>query len=172
MIAKDALKVSVLMVTYNHEAFIGQAIESALAQETNFDYEIVIGEDCSTDQTQEIAQEFQQRYPDRIRLLLRKNNLGGGGKENFVKTYQACQGKYIAMLEGDDYWTSPHKLQTQVDFLESHPHFSLSSHNVFIHYEDKSQPDREWLGNNHKEVLTLEDLLCYGSGGADLLLTI
>lgn len=111
--------VSVWMITYNHERFISQAIESVLAQDTGFDYELVIGEDCSTDRTRDIVLEFQRRYPTRIRLLLQQENVGAGA--NAFDVLQACRGKYIAMLEGDDYWTDPQKLQLQVELMEANP---------------------------------------------------
>lgn len=129
-------KLSICMITYNHEAFIAQAIESVLMQQTDFNYELVIGEDCSTDSTREIVVDYHKRYPDKIKLLLNENNLGA--MQNFVQTIKACTGKYIALLEGDDYWTDPLKLQKQVDFLEANPEYSLCFHNAIIEYEDGS----------------------------------
>src|SRR3712207_1086613 len=103
-----SMKVSVLMLAYNHEKFIAQALDSALMQQVNFDYEIVIGEDCSTDNTRDILIRYQKEYPHRIRLLLPEKNLGM--HDNLIQTFKACRGDYIAFLEGDDYWTSPNKL--------------------------------------------------------------
>jgi len=117
------MKLSVAMITYNHEQFIGQAIESVLAQKVNFDYELVIGEDCSTDGTRAVILDFQRRHPDRIFPLLRERNLGG--PRNFLGTLAACRGKYLALLEGDDYWICTGKLQRQVDFLEANPTWSI-----------------------------------------------
>ena len=97
------VKVSVAMITYNHERFIAQAIESVLMQQTDFAVELVIGEDCSTDKTRAIVCAYGERYPERIRLLLPERNQGM--IPNFVATMNACQGQYIALLEGDDYWT-------------------------------------------------------------------
>src|ERR1700676_4069851 len=102
------MKLSVMMITYNHERFIAQAIESVLAQRVNFDYEIVIGEDCSTDRTRNIVMDFHRRYPDRIVPLLRRYNLGG--PENLIATLASCGRQYVALLEGDDYWTCADKL--------------------------------------------------------------
>jgi glycosyltransferase involved in cell wall biosynthesis len=107
---------SVCLLTYNHEFFIRKAIENAVNQQTNFDYEIIIGEDCSTDNTRKICEEYQEKYPDKIRLLPSEKNLGL--KENFLQTFRECKGKYIAYLEGDDYWLSTEKLQKQIDILE------------------------------------------------------
>ena len=158
------MKVSVCMITYNHGKFIAQAIEGVMMQETNFEYELLIAEDCSTDKTREICMLYGNKYPGKIRLLLRDKNLGM--MPNFIQATQACRGTYIALCEGDDYWTSPHKLQKQVDFLDSHPDFAICSHNVKVMHEGSTPPDIEWLGAKHKEVSTLGDLLRNGSGGA------
>jgi glycosyltransferase involved in cell wall biosynthesis len=126
----DQPKVSVLMITYNHESFIAQAIDSVLMQETVFPIELVIGEDCSKDRTREIVLEYQRRFPETIRLLLPVENLGAN--RNLVQTYEACRGEYIALLEGDDYWTDPHKLQKQVEFLEGHPDYVICHHDAIV----------------------------------------
>jgi glycosyltransferase involved in cell wall biosynthesis len=128
------IKVSVWMVTYNHERFISQAIESVLMQKTNFDYELVIGEDCSTDGTRAIICDYAKRYPERIRLLLQEHNLGEALNE--IATMNACQGEYLAILEGDDYWTDPYKLQKQVDFLDSNPEYVVCHHDEIVVDED------------------------------------
>src|SRR5918994_3606750 len=104
------MKVSALIITYDHERYIADAIDGALRQETNFDYEIVISEDCSTDETRAIVREYAADHP-RIRARYSPRNLGAA--QNFVHGYRACRGEYIAVLEGDDYWTSPKKLQKQ-----------------------------------------------------------
>lgn len=152
------MKVSILMITYNHEKFIAQAIESVLAQEVDFEYELVIGEDCSPDRTREIVIDYHQKYPTKIRPLLHKKNLGGRGMNNFVTTFHACQGQYIAILEGDDYWTNPQKLQKQVNFLDSHPDVAICFHNVRTFYQDGSQEPHNLRPANQKEISTLEDL--------------
>jgi glycosyltransferase involved in cell wall biosynthesis len=153
------MKASVLMITFNHEEFIAQALESALMQQVNFDYEIVIGEDCSTDSTRSILNEYRNKYPDIIRLLLPDKNVGM--HKNFIQTLQACQGQYIALLEGDDCWTSPQKLQKQVDYLDNHSECVICFHNVIVFYKNKDQIIS--YGNqcpaNQKEISTLEDLL-------------
>src|ERR1700721_1190908 len=120
------MKLSVAMITYNHERFIRQAIESVLAQKVNFDFEIVIGEDFSTDSTRAIVAELQQQYPELIVALMRPHNLGA--MRNLQETLAACKGQYIAFLEGDDYWTAQHKLQKQVDFLDARPDCAISCH--------------------------------------------
>lgn len=104
-------------MSYNLEKYIAEALDSILMQKVNFKYNIVVGEDCSTDNTRQILQEYASKYPDKFTLLLHKKNLGVVA--NFATTLKSCQGKYIALLDGDDYWTDPFKLQKQVDFLES-----------------------------------------------------
>ena len=145
------------MLTYNHERFIGQAIESALRQETNFDYEIVIGEDCSTDSTREIVSGWQRKYPDRIRCLLPARNLGI--HRNFLDTLRACTGQYVAVLEGDDFWTSPVKLQKQCDFLDTHPEYAICFHNVKMFWDGAEEESWSYSVPDQKETSTLDDLL-------------
>jgi glycosyltransferase involved in cell wall biosynthesis len=116
---KHPVKVSVATVTYNHEPFLEQAVESGLAQRTNFPFEIVIGEDCSTDGTRAVARRLAAKHPDRVRLLLRESNLGL--TRNTAATLSDCRGEYIAILEGDDFWIDPNKLQRQADYLDANP---------------------------------------------------
>ncbi|MGA1977595.1 MAG: glycosyltransferase [Bacteroidales bacterium] len=127
---KKEILLSVFMITYNQEKYIANAIESVLMQITDFDYEIVIGEDCSTDRTRDICIRYAQKHPGKIKLLLSESNLRV--MPNFIRTLLACTGKYIAMCDGDDYWTDPCKLQKQVDFLEANPDFSLCFHDVLL----------------------------------------
>jgi glycosyltransferase involved in cell wall biosynthesis len=122
--------VSVWMITYNHDLYIAQAIEGVLEQKTNFPFELVIGEDCSTDRTREIVLEYQKKYPDIIRVITSDRNVGA--MKNGDRTSKACQGKYLALCEGDDYWIDPYKLQTQVDFLEANPDYGLVHTNFMI----------------------------------------
>jgi glycosyltransferase involved in cell wall biosynthesis len=149
------MKISILMITYNHEKFIAQAIESVLIQQANFDYELVIGEDGSSDRTREIALDFQRRYPDKIRVLLTDQNLGM--HRNFARTLEACRGQYIALLEGDDYWTSPDKLQKQAEVLDTHPECALCFHQVAtLEHEDQQPIVRH---KQHKLISNLEDIV-------------
>ena len=124
------MRVSILIKAYNHEPFIARAIESVLAQETDVAYEIVVGEDCSTDRTRDVLRDVRDRHPERIRVLLRERNLGN--IRNFTDTLSACTGEYVALLDGDDYWTSAHKLQRQVAFLDAHPEFSSCACNAAV----------------------------------------
>ena len=124
--------VSVFIITYNHATYIAQAIERAIKQETNFPFEIVVGEDCSTDGTHEIVLDYEKKCPNIIRVITSDNNVGG--RENAFRTLKACRGKYIAICEGDDYWTDPQKLQKQVSFMIKHPNLSMSFHATNIEY--------------------------------------
>ncbi len=125
--------VSVCMITYNHEEYISQAIEGVLMQKTSFPIEVIIGEDHSTDRTAEICKKFETLYSDKIHLTLREQNIGI--MPNFIDTLKSCRGKYIAICEGDDYWTDINKLQKQVDFLENNKDYIASSHNVKLIHE-------------------------------------
>lgn len=126
--------VSISMITYNHEKYIRQALDSILMQKVNFEYEIVIGEDCSKDNTRNILLEYKELYPDRIKLILHDKNVGMKMNGNSVR--RMCVGKYRASCEGDDYWTDPLKLQKQIDFLESNPDFIAITHDVEIVDDD------------------------------------
>jgi glycosyltransferase involved in cell wall biosynthesis len=123
---------SVVITAYNHEDFIVQAIESALEQKTDFDYEIIVAEDKSTDSTSDIVLDFQRCYPEKVRLRLAQKNLYSQGIKPWAVTFPACRGKYIALLEGDDFWTDPLKLQKQVDLLEKHPKYAGCYHPVRV----------------------------------------
>ena len=111
--------VSVQMVTYNHEPYIAQSIEGVLNQDTSFPIELIIGEDCSTDRTRDIVMTYQRKHPGVIRVVTSKKNVGM--RKNSRRVELKCRGKYIAYLDGDDYWHDPGKLQMQVDYLQNHP---------------------------------------------------
>ena len=120
--------VSIMVITYNQEQFISDAIESFLKQKCKFPLEIVIGDDCSTDNTQNVIKEYQTKFPDLIKPILNPVNLGP--LTNAINVLEHCTGKYIALCEGDDFWIDPLKLQKQVDFLEQNNDYVLSFHNV------------------------------------------
>jgi glycosyltransferase involved in cell wall biosynthesis len=121
------VEVSVLLVTYNHEPYIEQALESVLQQETTCSYEVLISEDRSTDRTRDIVLDYADRYPDRIRLFLSEENQND--MEVCLRGLRAAQGEFIAYLDGDDYWL-PGKLQRQVEFMHEHPECPMSFHAV------------------------------------------
>lgn len=128
--------VSVHMVTYNHALYIAQAIEGVLMQQTTFEVELVIGEDCSKDNTLAICESYRAKYPDKIKLIKRENNIGS--MKNFADLFTYCTGKYIAICDGDDYWTDPNKLQDQVDFLEANPDYIIHSCNAIYVSDTKA----------------------------------
>jgi glycosyltransferase involved in cell wall biosynthesis len=155
--------VSVWLLTFNHKRFIRQAIESVLGQECEFPFEIVIGDDCSTDGTTEIVREYQRNHPGKIRLLLAKRNLWNAtpgilGTIMALALYQACRGRYVALLEGDDYWTAPSKLQKQFNFLEAHAECSACFHRTQI-VDDKGNPQRPFPLTTVKSVYNVEDVI-------------
>lgn len=116
---------SVFMMSYNHESFISQALEGILDQKCDFHYNVVIGDDSSKDSTREIILKYSNMYPGKFRLLFHRENIGSS--KNQEEVLKNCDGKYIAMCEGDDYWTDPYKLQKQVNFLEANPSINLVS---------------------------------------------
>ena len=120
--------VTVLVTTYNQEKYIAQALDSVLAQKTDFPFEIYVSEDCGTDGTRDILKEYARRYPQIIRLNLREKNVGIS--RNWYEGLCAARGDYVCTLEGDDWWLDDHKLQKQVDFLRSHPDYAAVSHTI------------------------------------------
>lgn len=139
--------VSVHMITYNHELYIRQAIEGVMMQKTDFEFELVIGEDCSQDKTREICFEYQKKYPDKIRVLWWHENvskLGGNGR----RTSARCRGEFIAFCEGDDYWIDPLKLQKQVDIMRQHKNVHLCFCDSKGYYQDRNALADTWWGEN------------------------
>ena len=122
--------VSVCTLVYNHEKYIEESLTSSLNQTCNFDYEVVVGEDCSRDQSRKTLLDYKKQFGEKLRLLLPEKNLGMMG--NFYATMDACTGKYIAFCEGDDFWNSTEKLQKQVDLLEVNPKIGLVFSNLNI----------------------------------------
>jgi glycosyltransferase involved in cell wall biosynthesis len=157
--------VSVVMPTYNHESYIAQAIEGALMQKTNFPYEVLIGEDGSSDRTLEICKEYVAKYPDKIRLFLndRKNviyiNGRPTGRWNFINLLKKSKGKYIALCEGDDYWIDPYKLQKQFDFLERNTDYIICYHDAIIIDENGGMVSDTQLPEKLKRDLTSDELM-------------
>jgi glycosyltransferase involved in cell wall biosynthesis len=134
------------MITFNHEKYIAEAIEGVLGQKVTFKIELVIGEDCSSDLTRNICQNYADKYPDLIRLLPSEKNLGM--TENGLRTLNECYGKYIAFCEGDDYWSNSFKLQKQVDFLEKNIEYGL----VHSDCDFLFQNDKKLIKNNDQKT--------------------
>lgn len=135
------LLVSVCMTTYNHEPYLREAIEGVLVQQTDFDVELVLGEDCSTDGTRRVCEAYAAKYPDRIRLVTSSENVGW--RANYRRTFEACRGKYVAYLDGDDWWCDPHKLQRQVELMEADPECGMcyTSANEYMQTSGELRPD-------------------------------
>ncbi|MBU2929559.1 glycosyltransferase family 2 protein [Winogradskyella psychrotolerans] len=157
--------VSVSVVTYNHASYIKQCLDGILMQKTTFPFEIILGEDDSSDGTRAICKNYAERFPDKIRLFLRsrkdviKINGKPTGRFNFMENLKACQGKYIALCEGDDYWTDPLKLQKQVDFLEGNSDFSGNFHDTLMINENHINSELKPWRVYDKQIFKLEDTL-------------
>lgn len=121
----NALKVSVVMITYGHERFIEEAINGVLMQQTDFEVELIIANDCSIDGTDAVVEKILKNHPKASWIDYTKHKINLGMMPNFVWAIEQCKGRYIALCEGDDYWTDPLKLQKQVDFLEANENYGL-----------------------------------------------
>lgn len=155
--------ISVMLITYNHEKYIRQAINSILIQETEYEFEIVIIEDCSTDTTRDVIMEYVNKYPKKVKAFFNPTNIGTLDPPQQKVTHEGLKrlaGDYFAILEGDDYWSSPHKLQKQIAFLEANPDFIACGHNTIKTYEDGSQPPHRFLyWENTKDTHTIDDFI-------------
>ncbi len=154
--------VSVCCLTYNHEEYLRDTLEGFLMQKVSFPIEILINDDASTDGTAAIVREYAQKYPDLIRPFFQPVNLYSQGKDLCLEVlYPNARGKYIALCEGDDYWTDPDKLQLQVDFLEAHPEYSACVHDTMLHHCSGSGKDRPLLNHGRDCDVRFEDI-CNG----------
>ena len=156
MSKEKTLKVSVCVVTYNQEKYIRQCLQSIVDQETDFDFEVIVGDDCSTDGTRAIVQEFADKYPGLVKPIFYEKNIGVW--KNYSTVHKSAKGEYVAHLDGDDY-ALPGKLQAQVDVLDSHSNISYTVHAV------KVVDSERIIGNseNLPEIATLNDLLILGA---------
>ena len=156
----SGLKVSMAVTTYNQEKYLAECLDSILVQKTNFNYEILIADDASTDQTRLIAESYFKKHPDKIRLLSRDKNIGT--TRNLDDTLKQCSGEYIVIFDGDDIMR-PGKLQKQVDFLDSNPEYVLVAH----HLNEFQDPDRKTTRiikpPVNKKFYGIKDLIRYGS---------
>lgn len=167
----DLPLISICLITYNHAPFIKDAIDSILSQELGWTIEIVIGDDGSTDGTSEICSRYASKYPNLIRHFVRDRKdviyVDGRptGNANIINTLNACQGKYIALLEGDDYWVNPSKLKLQLEFLEQNEQLSGVFHETYINSVPKENQDffAERIEDIKQIEVTLAQLLASGS---------
>ncbi len=156
-------KVSILCITYNHARFIRDALDGFVMQKTNFPFEVLIHDDASTDGTADIIREYATKYPDIIKPILQTENQWSRGI-SISKVYQwpRIRGEYVAVNEGDDYWTDPYKLQRQVDFMDAHPDYSVCFHPVRVVWDNGAYPDSIFPSPKYrfnKTTLELSDLL-------------
>lgn len=153
---------SVCLITFNHEKYIKQALEGILSQNVNFSWELIIADDYSKDGTREILLEFKRRFPHFIKLIFQDTNVGA--TQNWIDLIAYPKSKYIAYLEGDDYWTDPKKLQMQVDFLEKNPSSTICYHNVLVlHPNGDLTPDSEIEKRMVNPVSNLLDMILFGN---------
>lgn len=154
----NEMMVSILTLAYNHEPYIRQCLDGIVMQQTNFKFELLVHDDASTDGTAEIIREYESKYPEIIKPIYQKENQYS--KHVPIGTtylYPRAQGKYIALCEGDDYWTDPLKLQKQVDFLEANPDYVMCSHRFKCKDEEKFTDD--WLEGYENETYNLNSLI-------------
>ncbi len=161
---KDNVILSVCLITYQDANYIEKCLDSVLGQKTDFNFKVIIGEDASSDGTREICLNYAKKYPERIQLLLGKREnviyIEGRptGRYNFVKTLEQAKSKYVALIEGDDYWTDPLKLQKQVDFLESNPEYSICFHPVEVYDQSQEKMVKDVLTATVKDTTSVYDL--------------
>lgn len=157
-----SIMVSINCITYNHEKYIADAIESFLMQKTDFDFEILIGEDCSLDGTRKIVEDYVVKYPNKIRMIT--SNMNVGARKNARKLHENSKGKYVAICEGDDYWTNPLKLQKQVNYFEDNPNCTLCFHSAEIVRANKGKTGRIIRSYNTSTICQTEDIIIGGGG--------
>lgn len=128
----DELMLSICVPTFNHENYIRQTLDSILMQKTNYTYEVLVGEDCSTDSTRDVLKAYEKEHPGRITVFYREHNMRNDIIKNSIDLKKRARGKYTISMEGDDFWTDPYKIQKQIDFLEKHPEYIAVSHRCVI----------------------------------------
>ena len=160
--------VSICCITYNQAAYIRDALEGFVNQETDFPYEVLIHDDASTDGTAQIIQEYADRYPERIFPILQTENQYSKGLTNVSGTFNfpRARGRYIAMCEGDDYWTDTKKLQKQVDYLEANPGCSLCFHSAKVEVQGKALTEHDMRPYKGSRMISPEEIIDKSSGYA------
>ncbi len=158
------IKVSIICATYNHEHYIAEAIESFLLQITDFPYEICIHDDASTDTTTEIIRAYERNYPQLIKPIYQTENQYSKGVKTWHSASQHATGTYIAICEGDDYWTDPYKLQKQVDYMDHHASCSLCVHATYKVWVDGERMDSDVRPYQGNKICTVEEVIVGGGG--------
>lgn len=160
--------VSICCLAYNHEPYIRDCLDGFVMQKTDFPFEVLIHDDASTDKTAEVIREYESKYPQIIKPVYQtENKYSKGVKVNSVYNFARARGQYIALCEGDDYWTNPLKLQVQVDFLEANPDYSMCFHNALLKWEDGREglsmsnlEDRDYSGEELYENFIVPTASC------------
>lgn len=160
----NELMVSICCITYNHEKYIAEAIESFLMQKTSFKFEILIHDDASTDDTAKIIKKYEEKYPDIIKPIYQTENQYSQGKKVSSNNYDRAKGKYIALCEGDDYWTDPYKLQKQVDYMEKNKDCGGCFHAGKILNDSTKKEIGEVKPFSENKILTPEEVILGGGG--------
>jgi glycosyltransferase involved in cell wall biosynthesis len=155
---RSPVRVSVLIQTFNHARYVARALDSVLDQRGVDSLEVLVGDDCSTDATRSVIDEYVQRHPGRIKTFYPEQNMGGAGKTLFAELITRSQGSYIAQLDGDDYWTSADKLRLQADHLDAERECAMCFHNVVNVYEDGESPDDYYNSPEQSPYVGLEEL--------------
>lgn len=150
MKTNERILISTIIPSYNRADTVGQTIESILAQKVDADIEIVIGDDCSTDNAREVLLKYKEQHPETIKLLFHKHNMGLGA--NWATCVKACKGKYICNCDNDDYWHNPHKLQLQLDYMESHPESNICITNHRTHNRTTGEIKECKAEINHSDI--------------------
>jgi glycosyltransferase involved in cell wall biosynthesis len=151
------MDISVMLIAYNHEQYIRQALNSVMIQEDVPAFEIVVGEDRSTDDTRTVITEMVRAHPSKIRVQFGETNIGS--TRNYIRTLRECRGNYVALLDGDDFWTDPGKLRKQADFLDKNPECAICFHDALVFYQDGDSEPRRYVPENQRSITSLADLL-------------
>lgn len=143
------MKINIILITYNHSAYIKQTLEGVIMQKTSNEVEVIVADDASTDDTLDIIKEYASKSSFKYTYLLSDTNLGFN--QNYKRAFEACNGDYIAIMEGDDYWTDPYRLEKHIQFLENHRECSLSFNRIIFYDQDNSDYKINDWGNTRED---------------------
>ncbi|MFW6015998.1 MAG: glycosyltransferase family 2 protein [bacterium] len=156
--------VSIVCSTYNHENYIAEAIDSFLMQKTNFKFEILIHDDASTDRTTDIIKEYERKYPELVKPIYQTENQYSKGIKVGKFNRERAKGKYVAICEGDDYWTDPYKLQKQVEYMNAHPECCMCVHAAYKVDANNQKLKKYVRPNIGNKIYTVEEIIKGGGG--------
>jgi glycosyltransferase involved in cell wall biosynthesis len=157
--------VSVIMITYKHEAFIAEAIDGVLMQECDFEVELIIADDSSPDKTSLIVSKYIETHPKGHWIKYTRHKHNKGMMPNFIWALEQAKGKYIALCEGDDYWIDSSKLNIQIDFLENQADYSAIMHQLKLNFQDENQKSEKYNGSNFDRNCSVQDVLNFSLDG-------